>query len=119
MNRTDFNHYFPSSLLLGKFTVSIAGVYTVALNVMGSQTTSNNAKLDMIINMADGSGQKTVCGAHVQEQTYGAASCTTLLQLEVGDELWAVGEQNGEMFAVASPFSSFQAYLLYQADVLL
>ena len=72
----------------------------------------------MIINKADGSGQKTVCGAHVQAVSFGAASCSTLLELEIGDELWAEAEHNGETFSLEFPLSSFQAYLLYQADTL-
>ena len=99
--------------------MSIAGVYTVALYVFGSISDSASAKLDIILNSADGSGQKTTCGAHVQAMRFGAASCSTLLKLDVGDQLWAVGEQDGEVYALYYPFVSFQAYLLYRSDALM
>ena len=108
----------PLHLFSGIFTVSVAGVYTVALTVFGTRPTSEAARLNMILNKADGSGQKIVCGAHVQEVIHEEASCSTLLELDVGDQLWAVGHSNGWNTGSPIPFSAFQAYLLYRDDAL-
>ena len=106
------------SCFSGKFTVSVPGVYSVSLHVFGHGSTSHNAKLDLILNKADGGGATRVCAAHVQNVVFGAASCATLLELTTGDQLYAIGEQNGAVYAIATPFSSFQAHLLYKADIL-
>ena len=98
--------------------MSIPGVYSVSLHVFGHGSASYNAKLDLILNPADGSGWKRICGAHVQEVVFGAASCATLLELTNADELYAISEQNGAMYAIVTPFFSFQAHLLYKADIL-
>ena len=92
----------------------------MALHVLKTDSTSESGELLMVLNKADGSGQKTICGAHAYapEVPYLAASCSTLLHLDVGDQLWAVGHSNGGLHAVWQPFSSFQAYLQYPADTL-
>ena len=90
----------------------------MALFVFGTGSTAERAYLSMILNKADGSGQSGICSAHVQGVSYGASSCSTLLKLNIGDQIWPVGDINGGIYAQPVPFSSFQAYLLYRDDAL-
>ena len=101
----------------GKFKVSVAGVYKVAMSVFGANT--GEAKMNIWINKSDGSGEKRVCAAHGISSNYGAASCGTLLQLEEGDELYAKGHPSGSGSLHSPPdfaHSSLEAYLLYKAS---
>ena len=90
----------------------------MALFVFGTESASEPAYLNVILNKADGSGQKTICGAHAQGVRFKSASCSTLLELGVGDQLWPVGDTDGALHTDGNPNSSFQAYLLYRDDTL-
>ena len=91
----------------------------MALFVFGTISTSEEAKLNMVLDKTDGSGRKLICGAHVNlAAVHGASSCSTLLDLNVGDQLFTVGQGHGVIFTDPLPLSSFQAYLLYRDDTL-
>ena len=65
---------------------------------------------------AQGGAQRIVCNAHVEEVSYGAASCSTFLELGVGDQFWVVGHGARAAHVVPEPFSSFHSCLLYRSD---
>ena len=96
--------------------MSIPGVYKAELHAFGAG--SAQGKANMAVNKADGSGEQIVCAAHATAVGHGAASCGTLLQLEVEDELYAKGhaDQPGALYADAIPSSFFEAYLLYKSS---
>ena len=101
--------------LIGKFTVSIAGVYKVGLYVFAADC--SEGKLDLIVKK--GRWEKTQCAAHSDADSYRAASCGTLLQLEEGDELYAKGNGPSSGALHTPPYvkhSSMEAYLLYKAS---
>ena len=72
----------------------------------------------MAVNRTNGSGEQLVCAAHATSLSHGAASCGTLLQLEVEDELYVRGHghQRGALYGHAIPSSFFEAYLLYKTN---
>ena len=75
-------------------------------------------------NPASGSGEQEVCSAHVDSDNYGAAACIMYVELAVGDQLYAKGEDNpgqaGDLFAPPGErrFVSFLIHLLYAANPL-
>ena len=103
------------SLILGIFTATVAGVYTVTLHVF-SPGNHGNAKVQVEVDRADGSGTTIICRAAVASKTYGAATCGLLVELEVGDRMSCVGLA-GEIHVSGARQASFYAYLLYKADV--
>ena len=101
--------------ILGIFKTTIAGIYSVNLNTFAHYT-QINAKLDVFVRKSDESGERAICAAHVHEQAHGAASCATLVELALGDELFCKGlHDDNNIFSIDWPLSSFQAYLLYKA----
>ena len=75
-------------------------------------------------NPATGSGEQDVCSAHVDNDNYGAAACIMYVELAVGDQLYAKGDDNpsqaGDLFAPPGyhRFVSFLIHLLYAANPL-
>ena len=79
---------------------------------------SSEGKLDLIVKK-QGRWEKTACAAHSDADSYRAASCGTLLQLEEGDELYArgYGPSSGALHTPSYvKHSSVEAYLLYKAS---
>ena len=96
--------------------MSIPGVYKAELHAFGAG--SAQGKANMAVNRANGSGEQIVCAAHATALGHGAASCGTLVQLEVEDELYVKGHphQPGALYADTIPSSFFEAYLLFKAN---
>ena len=98
--------------LSDKFTVSFPGVYKVSVSVTAKS--GNKALVDVISNPADGRWEQYECYAKADGGKY-FASCSTLMQLETGDELYVKGAENGRLDQNDRPTSHFEAYLLYTA----
>ena len=98
--------------LSDKFTVSMRGVYKVSVSVTAKS--GNKALVDVVWNPADGRGEQYACYAKADGGKY-FASCSTLMQLESGDELYVKGTENGRLDQNDRPTPHFEAYLLYTA----
>ena len=97
---------------LGKFTVTVPGIYKVGLYVFAAVSGQGQGKLNLILKKPNESGETKQCAAHANTDSYRAASCGTLLQLEEGDVLYAKGHGSGYLQAT----SSMEAYLLYSVS---
>ena len=96
--------------------MSVPGIYSVSLNTYGVMSTAYDAKLNLVLNKANGSGEKVIGAAHAQTVKYGAGSFRTMVEMDVGDELYPKGEVNGKAYASnAYSFLAFEAHLLYRA----
>ena len=79
---------------------------------------ASEGKLNLMKKKADENEEKHVCAAHSNANSFRAASCGTLLQLEEGDELYAKGHQTGVVHAPSGGgvYNSVEAHLLYKAN---
>ena len=99
--------------------MTVPGIYSVSLNAFGVLSTSYEAKLNLVLNKVDGSGEKVIGAAHVQAVKFGAASFATMVLLTAGDELYTIGNSPGRAFAFDGyPFLAFEAHLLYKPNVI-
>ena len=96
----------------GMFTAKSSGVYSVLLATRSRDT--HFADLALFLKKPE-AARMEVCRARAQSG-YVSDTCSTLQHLDVGDQIYAEGEENGETSGSATCLQIFFLYWCYDSN---